>query len=127
MLSVYLFITQPIYTIDLSRVPSNQLADECDNILAHHTDCKLFFGFLEPGFMLDPKHEARIRKCIRKFECHLICFHLESIPFSWKNEIDTVYCKSSQNGHSEIVNDGCPVQHELQTEHRRSIEPTTFG
>jgi len=77
--------------LDLSKISAHNLADECDNIFIHHTDSKLFLGFLEPGFMLDPKHEARIRKCIRKFECHLICFHLESLPFSWKNEIDSVF------------------------------------
>ena len=73
--------------IDLSTISSEYLADECDKLYDHKKDCTIFFGFLEPGFMLDLKHEARIRKCIRKFNCHLIVFHLESLPWSWKNEI----------------------------------------
>ena len=93
MLNVYTEIIIPKCDIDLSKVNSMDLADECDNILVHHKECKIFLGFLEPGFMLDPKHEARIRKCLRKFECHLICFHLESLPFSWKNEIDYIHSK----------------------------------
>ena len=106
MLNIYLFQITPEFTIDLSKIPSNELADECDKIYTHHKECKIFFGFLEPGFMLDPKHAARIRKCIRKFECNLICFHLESIPFSWKNEIDNVYSKDLKNGSTKIVNNG---------------------
>ena len=94
MLTVYLFSNKPDCTVDLSRIPSNELADECDNILNHHKECKIFFGFLEPGFMLDLKHEARIRKCIRKFNCHLIVFHLESLPWSWKNEIHSLSSSS---------------------------------
>ena len=93
MLNIYTECIKIDCTIDLSRISSNELADECDNILVHHKECKIFFGYLDPGFMLDPKHEARIRKCIRKFDCHLICFHLESLPFSWKNEIEFVHQK----------------------------------
>ena len=113
MLTVYLFSIKPEHTVDLSKIPSNALADECDNIFNHHKECRIFFGFLEPGFMLDPKHEARIRKCIRKFDCHLICFHLESIPFSWKNEIVNVYSKDLKDGSTTTINDGSSVQHEL--------------
>jgi hypothetical protein len=117
MLTVYLFSIKPEHTVDLSKIPSNALADECDNILTHHKECKIFFGFLEPGFMLDPKHEARIRKCIRKFDCHLICFHLESIPFSWKNEIINVYSKDLKDGSTKIVDNGSAIQHEFQIKH----------
>jgi hypothetical protein len=106
MLTLYTDLVIPDCTIDLSRVLSSDLANECDNILSHHKECKIFLGFLEPGFMIDPKHEARIRKCIRKFDCHLICFHLESLPFSWKNEITIIYGKSPQNGPAKIINDG---------------------
>ena len=115
MLYVYLFEikTKPNFTIDLSKIPTSRLADECDSILDHHNESVIFFGFLEPGFMLEPKHEARIRKCIRKFECHLICFHLESLPFSWKNEIDIVYSKNEKNGNTKTINNGCTLQHEL--------------
>jgi len=106
MLNVYLFPNKIDCNVDLSKINSNDLADECDNILTHHKECKIFFGFLEPGFMLDLKHEARIRRCIRKFDCHIICFHLESIPFSWKNEIEFVHSKKSKNESTKIINDG---------------------
>jgi len=102
-------------TIDLSKIPSDQLADECDRILQHHADCILFLGFLEPGWMLDPRHEARIRLSIRKFESYIVTLHLESLPFAWKNEIDTLYTKDSKDGRSKAIDDGCIVHAELET------------
>jgi hypothetical protein len=102
-------------TIDLSKLPAERLADECDRILQHHKTCVLFLGFLEAGWMLDPRHEARIRLAIRKFESHIVCFHLESLPHSWKNEIDTVYVKSSKDGSSKAIDDGCAVHTQSET------------
>jgi hypothetical protein len=93
-------------TIDLSKCSSADLADECENIIQHHKTCILFLGFLDVGWMLDPKHEARIRRVIRKFETHLVSIHLESIPRSWKNEIEIVYFKNEKDGCSQIINDG---------------------
>jgi hypothetical protein len=113
MLHVYLFETKPDCMIDLSRIPSSELANECIKIMNHHNECIIFFGFLEPGFMLDMKDEAVLRRCIRKFECHLICFHLESLPFSWKNEIEFIYSKNQKNGSTKVINNGCTLQHEL--------------
>jgi hypothetical protein len=98
----------------MSKIPAERLADECDNILQHHKSSKLFFGYLDPGWMLDPRHEARIRNAIRKFEVHIVSFHLESIPHAWKNEIDTVYVQSSKDGRSKAIDHGCPVQAELE-------------
>jgi hypothetical protein len=121
MIHLYLYL-QPFEIlrsncdIDMSKIPADRLADECDNILQHHKSSKLFFGYLEPGWMLDPRHEARIRNTIRKFEVHMVTFHLESIPFAWKNEIDTVYVQTSKDGGSKIVDDGCAVQAELEAE-----------
>jgi len=121
MIHLYLY-SQPFdfirrhSTIDMSRLPSENLADECDKVFQHHKDCVIFLGFLEPGWMLDPKHEARIRRVIRKFETHMVAFHLESIPFSWKNEIDTVYSDPSKNGDSTPINDGGSVQPEPKVE-----------
>ena len=122
MLNIYFFLEdfttlRKKCTIDLSLVPINSLADECDQVLQHQQDCIIFLGYLEPGWMLDPKDEGRIRRLIRKFECHLICLHPQSLPFSWKNEIMIAYTKSSlnQNGTTEIINDGSSVQLELET------------
>jgi hypothetical protein len=118
MLNIYFFLEdftslRKKCTIDLSLVPINSLANECDQILQHHQECIIFLGYLEPGWMLDPKDEGRIRRLIRKFECHLICFHLESLPFSWKNEIEFIYSKNQKNGSTEVINNGCTLQHEL--------------
>jgi hypothetical protein len=80
--------------IDLSLIPSNKLADECDQILQHHIDdTTIFLGYLDPGWMLDSKDEGRIRRLIRKFKCYLICLHPQSLPFSWKNEISLAHTK----------------------------------
>jgi hypothetical protein len=99
----------------MSKIPSDQLADECERVLQHHKECVLFFGFLEPGWMLDPKHEARIRLAIRKFETHIVTFHLESLPYSWKNEIDTLYSKKTKDGESQIIDNGCAVHTQPET------------
>jgi hypothetical protein len=92
---------------DFSSIPSHKLADEAESLIQHHSDCIVFLGYLEPGWMLDPKHEARLRALFRKFETHMICFFPESIPFSWKNEIDIVYLnKLQQNECPKIINNG---------------------
>jgi len=67
--------------------------------------------------MLDPKYEARIRNTIRKFDVYMITFHLDSVPHSWKNEIDTLYVERVENGGSEIVNNGCTIQPESKAEY----------
>jgi hypothetical protein len=85
-------------SVDLSLIPSCDLADQCEILLKHQKDCKVFLGYVEIGWMLDPKHEARIREVIRKFHTTMVCFHLKSIPFSWKNEIDIVYLEKKKNG-----------------------------
>ena len=121
MLQLYLYFIdfeklRLVCDIDMSKIPLDRLADECDNILQHHKTCKLFFGYLDVGWMLDPKHEARIRNCVRKFEVHMITFHLDSVPYSWKNEIDTLHISRIENGDSEVINDGCAVQSESKAE-----------
>jgi hypothetical protein len=90
----------------------------CDNILQHHSSATIFLGYLDVGWMLDAKHEARIRNIIRKFEVHLVTFHLESIPHSWKNEIDTLYTQSSKDGGPEVINDGCAMHTESKDKHK---------
>jgi hypothetical protein len=77
--------------IDLSRVPSSQLVNECESITDHHSKAVVFLGYLEPGWMLDSTHQTRIRKLIRKFDVGFVCAFSESIPHSWKNEINTLY------------------------------------
>ena len=84
--------------IDLSKVPLCNLANECDSVVSHHKDCVVFLGHLEPGWMLDSLSQTRIRKLIRKFPVGVVCYFLESIPFSWKNDIDILYLNDSKNG-----------------------------
>jgi hypothetical protein len=109
----------------LSKTPSHELADVCDNILQHHPSATIFLGYLDIGWMLDPRHEARIRNIIRKFEVHLVTFHLESIPHSWKNEIDTLYVESPKDGSSKAINNGCVVHTESKNQHKFAFGETS--
>lgn len=77
--------------IDLSKIRLNDLSTECDSVITHHKDCIIFLGYLEPGWMLDPQSQTKIRKLFRKFPVALITNFTESLPFSWKNEIDIIY------------------------------------
>ena len=92
--------------IDLSKVCLSDLAMECDSVCSHHKDCIIFLGYLEAGWMLDSPSQTKLRKLIRKFPVAIICYFLESLPFSWKNEIDILYLKDSKNGSATIVNNG---------------------
>jgi hypothetical protein len=98
--------------LDLSRVPSSKLADEVDSIVNHHKACVVFLGYLEPGWMLEPSHQTRMRKLFRKFPVGLVTQFVESLPFSWKNEIDTYYTDQplNKNGKSNSLNNGSPLQ-----------------
>lgn len=87
------FMNSHPFVIDLSKIPTSQLVEECDSILDHHRDVAVYFGYLEPGYMLDQLHQTRLRRIIRKFPVGFMCKHIESIPFSWKNEIDTIVWK----------------------------------
>ena len=92
--------------IDLSKVPLGDLSNECDSVFTHHKDCIVFLGYLEPGWMLDSPSQTKLRKLIRKFPVAIICYFLESLPFSWKNEIDILYLNDSKNGETAIINNG---------------------
>ena len=120
MLFVYFYFGDFVHLrkctdIDLSTISSELLADECERIMDHHSDKKIFLGYLEPGWMLDPKHEARIRRLIRKFDVYIVSMFPESFSFSWKNEIKMVYLdskKKKKDGSPEIVYNGDSVQSE---------------
>jgi hypothetical protein len=108
MLTVYHEWTHvPNTFLNLSKVPASTLIEEIDALVQHQKPCSVYLGHLEPGWMLDPKHEIRMRKFLRTFDVHMICFFLESIPFSWKNETGTIYRKTSQpNGDAQTLHDG---------------------
>lgn len=116
-LDVYLFEKLRLMCdIDMSKLPADRIADECDNIVQHHKNVKLFLGYLDVGWMLDARHEARIRNAIRKFDVYMITFHLESLPHSWKNEINTVYVRNLKDGDAKIIDNGCAIQPEPEAE-----------
>ena len=98
--------------LDLSKVPSNVLVNEVDSIMSHHTTCCVFLGYLEPGWMLELTHQTRIRKLFRKFPVAMTTHFVESIPFSWKNEIDIYYTQEELNkdGQTNFVNNGSSLQ-----------------
>jgi len=96
MLHLYLFFKdfnelRKLCDIDLSCISSELLADECDNIINHHTNKKIFLGYLEPGWMLESHNQTRMRELFRKFSVGFVCQFQDSIPFSWKNEIEVLY------------------------------------
>lgn len=98
--------------LDLSRIPSATLADECGSVVSHHSKCSVFLGYLEPGWMIEPTHQTRIRKLFRKFDVAIVTFFPESLPFSWKNEINTFYTDNplNQNGNSNSIDNGGAIQ-----------------
>lgn len=100
--------------LDLSKVASNCLVNEVDSIMAHHNNCFIFLGYLDPGWMLESTHQTRIRKLFRKFPVAFVTNFVESIPFSWKNEIHTFYTEHilNKNGDSNSFNNGCSIQHQ---------------
>lgn len=77
--------------IDLSKSPLSELANNSELIVSHHPpDTVIFLGYLE-GWLLEPIHTTIIRKLIRKFKVVLVLQFPESLPFSWKNDIDTIF------------------------------------
>jgi hypothetical protein len=102
--------------LDLSKVPIAKLADEGGSIVNHHSDCSVFLGYLEPGWMLDSGHQVILRRLIRKFPVAMITKFVDSIPFSWKNETHSIYTQVplNHNGSTKVVNDGSSVQYELE-------------
>ena len=79
------------FAIDISQVPASSLIEQCEAIRQHHADTSIFLGFLEPGWMLSSEAQTRMRPIFRKFKVGFVCIHLESVPFSWKNEIETMF------------------------------------
>ena len=103
-----------LHFINLSKIPSSSLADECDAIVKHHKSCCVFLGYLEPGWMLEMSHQTRMRNLIRNFPVGIVLNYAESLSYSWKNEIDVLYITDplNKNGNTNSLNDGCPLQHE---------------
>jgi hypothetical protein len=97
--------------VDLSKVPSCDLMEQCEAIASHQTRSCVFLGYLEPGWMLEPMHQTRIRKLIRTCPVSFVCFYTESIPFAWKNEIESlvVFTGTTENGDASSIDNGGSV------------------
>jgi hypothetical protein len=112
---LYFKQTQGKTLLDLSKVPPSTLAAESSAIVNHHSDCAVFLGYLEPGWMLESGHQVQIRKLLRKFPVAMVTRYVDSIPFSWKNETHSIYTQVPLNhydGSTQVVDDGSSVQHE---------------
>lgn len=95
--------------LDISKIPSHMIADECSTILQHHSDCAIFLGYVEGWMLTSPMHSL-IRAVFRKFPVGFVCHYAESIPFSWKNGIDILYTEPCKDGVTCIVHNGCAIQ-----------------
>ena len=97
---------------DLSKIPSQKLAGESLGINQHYTNCAVFLGYLEVGWMLEPTHQTILRTLFRNMTVGFVCHYTESIPFSWKNGIDTIYTSKDlhKNGNSKSINYGGSIQ-----------------
>ena len=100
--------------LDLSKVPITKLAEEGLAVVNHHSECSVFLGYLEPGWMLESASQVQLRKLIRKFPVAMLTKYVDSIPFSWKNETHSIYTQVplNQYGSAKVVDDGSSVQHE---------------
>jgi hypothetical protein len=97
---------ESLHFLDLSKISSSELSNEGEAIVSHHTSCIIFLGHLEPGWMLESSHQTRLRKLIRKFPVAMVTKYVDSIPFSWKNEIDKFYTSKVANGSTNTFNNG---------------------
>lgn len=105
--------------LDLSKINANDLANESDSIIAHHTNCFVYLGYLEPGWMLSPPDQTRLRKLFRKFPVAIVSCFPESLPYSWKTDVETIYTDKT-NGFSNLVNDGGAVHDKPKDGHNKT-------
>ena len=110
--------------LDLSKVSPHLLAAESTAIVNHHTSCTVYLGYLEPGWMLDAPSQTILRKLFRKFSVAMTCYYVESLPFSWKNEIDTLYDHGAlnRNGCTGTFNNGSSIQYESKVRHNAAAK-----
>jgi hypothetical protein len=105
--------------LDLSKINSNDLANESESIVSHHSNCVVYLGYLEPGWMLTPPDQTRLRKLFRKFPVALVTFYPESLPYSWKTDIETIYTEKP-NGFANSINDGSVVHDKPKDGHHKA-------
>ena len=77
--------------IDLSKVRSIDVAAHMETIYNHHASGHVYLGFLDPLVMLNPQHEAVIRKVIRKLNASIVVSNPLILPFAWKNGTEKLF------------------------------------
>jgi hypothetical protein len=57
-----------------------------------------------------------LRALFRKFPVGMLCHFPNSLPFSWKNEIDVWYALNitRKDGSTDTINDGSALHHKLE-------------
>jgi len=105
--------------LDLSKINSNDLANESESIVSHHSNCAVYLGYLEPGWMLSPSDQTKLRKLFRKFPVAVVSFFPESLPYSWKTDVETIYTENS-NGLAVSINDGSVVHDKPKNGHNKA-------
>jgi len=105
--------------LDLSKVPTSDLAAESESVVSHHTNCSIFLGYLEPGWMLTFPDQTKMRKLFRKFPVAIISFFPESLPYSWKTDVETIYT-DKPNGLTNAIDDGSVVHDKPKDGHNKA-------
>ena len=112
--------------IDLSKIALKDLASESDAMVNHHKNCAVFIGYLEPGWMLEMCDQTRMRKLFRKFPVAIITFFPESLPYSWKTDIEILYTeKPLENGESSTIDNGGALQHKPKNGHDKAARKSS--
>jgi hypothetical protein len=105
--------------LDLSKVCSSNLAAEAESVVSHHSNCIIYLGYVEAGWMLTPPDQTRMRKLFRKFPVAVVSFYPESLPYSWKTDTEVIYTEKP-NGVANSVNDGSTIQDKSKNGHDKA-------
>lgn len=78
--------------IDLSKLPSSDLAEQTETIRKHQKEkTSIYLGFLDPLFMMTPYHETILRRSIQSCRVVLVCSDPTALSFCWKNGIEELH------------------------------------
>lgn len=75
----------PAEAIDLSKVPSDDLAHSVQDYCNHHVTGHIFLGYLDPLVMLHPTEETRLRRGFTQCDMSIVVSNPNILPLSWKN------------------------------------------
>lgn len=111
--------------LDLSKISTTELANESDSVVSHHSNCVVYLGYLEPGWMLTLPEQTRMRKLFRKFPVAIVSLFPESLPYSWKTDIDTIYT-DNPNGFTDSINNGSIIHDKPKNGHNKAPRKLTI-